>query len=167
MNVTGSRSDATTRPDHPVSFFFDNPLSPTEAFSSAEDNGNLMRERIGLAEDSAAMATGFSSTMRPDHPVPFFSGNSSSPTQVFSSTEENDSNIMRDTCLAEDSAAMATGFSSTMWPDHPVPFFSGNSSSPTQVFSSTEENDSNIMSCLLYTSPSPRDRTRSRMPSSA
>ena len=25
----------------------------------------------------------------------------------------------------------------------------------------------NIVSCLLYTSPSPRDRTRSRMPSSA
>ena len=38
-----------------------------------------------------------------------------------------------------------------------------------------DENDSNnikhllslAMSCLLYTSPSPRDRTRSRMPSSA
>ena len=29
------------------------------------------------------------------------------------------------------------------------------------------EDDSNPMSCLLYTSPSPRDRTRSRMPSSA
>ena len=28
-------------------------------------------------------------------------------------------------------------------------------------------NDYHIMSCLLYTSPSPRDRTRSRMPSSA
>ena len=27
--------------------------------------------------------------------------------------------------------------------------------------------DSTIKSCLLYTSPSPRDRTRSRMPSSA
>ena len=27
--------------------------------------------------------------------------------------------------------------------------------------------DGNIISCLLYTSPSPRDRTRSRMPSSA
>ena len=26
---------------------------------------------------------------------------------------------------------------------------------------------SNILTCLLYTSPSPRDRTRSRMPSSA
>ena len=25
----------------------------------------------------------------------------------------------------------------------------------------------NLMPCLLYTSPSPRDRTRSRMPSSA
>ena len=28
-------------------------------------------------------------------------------------------------------------------------------------------NDEDIESCLLYTSPSPRDRTRSRMPSSA
>ena len=27
--------------------------------------------------------------------------------------------------------------------------------------------DFNIVACLLYTSPSPRDRTRSRMPSSA
>ena len=27
--------------------------------------------------------------------------------------------------------------------------------------------DKGIMNCLLYTSPSPRDRTRSRMPSSA
>ena len=27
--------------------------------------------------------------------------------------------------------------------------------------------DANFISCLLYTSPSPRDRTRSRMPSSA
>ena len=29
------------------------------------------------------------------------------------------------------------------------------------------KNISSILSCLLYTSPSPRDRTRSRMPSSA
>ena len=28
-------------------------------------------------------------------------------------------------------------------------------------------NNYTIISCLLYTSPSPRDRTRSRMPSSA
>ena len=27
--------------------------------------------------------------------------------------------------------------------------------------------DVNVLDCLLYTSPSPRDRTRSRMPSSA
>ena len=27
--------------------------------------------------------------------------------------------------------------------------------------------DASLMACLLYTSPSPRDRTRSRMPSSA
>ena len=30
-----------------------------------------------------------------------------------------------------------------------------------------EDDKVEIMSCLLYTSPSPRDRTRSRMPSSA
>ena len=30
-----------------------------------------------------------------------------------------------------------------------------------------ENTDELIVSCLLYTSPSPRDRTRSRMPSSA
>ena len=29
------------------------------------------------------------------------------------------------------------------------------------------KNVSNVLACLLYTSPSPRDRTRSRMPSSA
>ena len=34
----------------------------------------------------------------------------------------------------------------------------------TQVFVNTEGDH---YSCLLYTSPSPRDRTRSRMPSSA
>ena len=30
-----------------------------------------------------------------------------------------------------------------------------------------QEYNPDIMDCLLYTSPSPRDRTRSRMPSSA
>ena len=30
-----------------------------------------------------------------------------------------------------------------------------------------EEDPEGVMTCLLYTSPSPRDRTRSRMPSSA
>ena len=34
-------------------------------------------------------------------------------------------------------------------------------------FSSFVENDPAFRICLLYTSPSPRDRTRSRMPSSA
>ena len=34
-----------------------------------------------------------------------------------------------------------------------------------QQFAHTRESVDNI--CLLYTSPSPRDRTRSRMPSSA
>ena len=32
---------------------------------------------------------------------------------------------------------------------------------------SEEYKEHNLKSCLLYTSPSPRDRTRSRMPSSA
>jgi len=36
--------------------------------------------------------------------------------------------------------------------------------SPTRIFYSHAGGDKN---CLLYTSPSPRDRTRSRMPSSA
>ena len=31
----------------------------------------------------------------------------------------------------------------------------------------TDPVDAEVLSCLLYTSPSPRDRTRSRMPSSA
>ena len=34
-------------------------------------------------------------------------------------------------------------------------------------FSKTEETAILVATCLLYTSPSPRDRTRSRMPSSA
>ena len=34
-------------------------------------------------------------------------------------------------------------------------------------FNTSTSDSSIIMSCLLYTSPSPRDRTRSRMPSSA
>ena len=35
------------------------------------------------------------------------------------------------------------------------------------VYLSTTSGTQRIISCLLYTSPSPRDRTRSRMPSSA
>ena len=42
-------------------------------------------------------------------------------------------------------------------------FVSFDSSDKTQQFQLQE----NIINCLLYTSPSPRDRTRSRMPSSA
>ena len=37
----------------------------------------------------------------------------------------------------------------------------------TDVMEITEWVDEETMGCLLYTSPSPRDRTRSRMPSSA
>ena len=35
------------------------------------------------------------------------------------------------------------------------------------AYSSNEELMAKLQACLLYTSPSPRDRTRSRMPSSA
>ena len=35
------------------------------------------------------------------------------------------------------------------------------------LFSELLEKTTDCMACLLYTSPSPRDRTRSRMPSSA
>ena len=34
-------------------------------------------------------------------------------------------------------------------------------------FNVTMRGDNDTITCLLYTSPSPRDRTRSRMPSSA
>ena len=37
----------------------------------------------------------------------------------------------------------------------------------TGFYQSDLEIDKEIIACLLYTSPSPRDRTRSRMPSSA
>ena len=36
-----------------------------------------------------------------------------------------------------------------------------------EMFKSADKWDGMLMHCLLYTSPSPRDRTRSRMPSSA
>ena len=45
---------------------------------------------------------------------------------------------------------------------------------PSQIYVRNKEKSANevglkseVISCLLYTSPSPRDRTRSRMPSSA
>ena len=38
---------------------------------------------------------------------------------------------------------------------------------PFQVLLPADETGLRVDSCLLYTSPSPRDRTRSRMPSSA
>ena len=47
----------------------------------------------------------------------------------------------------------------------------GNHSGPAKLYSLAKKQDSNwtsqLPACLLYTSPSPRDRTRSRMPSSA
>ena len=36
-----------------------------------------------------------------------------------------------------------------------------------QIVNALDEINAPYMICLLYTSPSPRDRTRSRMPSSA
>ena len=36
-----------------------------------------------------------------------------------------------------------------------------------RIINLVEESEPNFSDCLLYTSPSPRDRTRSRMPSSA
>ena len=38
---------------------------------------------------------------------------------------------------------------------------------PKDVAIATKLNIKTVYACLLYTSPSPRDRTRSRMPSSA
>ena len=40
-------------------------------------------------------------------------------------------------------------------------------SEPIKSFETFRENVTKDSDCLLYTSPSPRDRTRSRMPSSA
>ena len=38
---------------------------------------------------------------------------------------------------------------------------------PYHTFMTLQEIKDQVLACLLYTSPSPRDRTRSRMPSSA
>ena len=46
-------------------------------------------------------------------------------------------------------------------------FASAGVGSETVVYFSTDETSDELIDCLLYTSPSPRDRTRSRMPSSA
>ena len=49
-----------------------------------------------------------------------------------------------------------------MWPDAPIytTFYDPEGTFP-------EFEDAHIVTCLLYTSPSPRDRQKSRMPSSA
>ena len=58
-------------------------------------------------------------------------------------------------------------------PDMPVRWAMFNPTNPDQAFLATElgvwstDNINGNNTCLLYTSPSPRDRTRSRMPSSA
>ena len=41
------------------------------------------------------------------------------------------------------------------------------SGTKVECFNAFDKNLDKIVVCLLYTSPSPRDRTRSRMPSSA
>ena len=38
---------------------------------------------------------------------------------------------------------------------------------PTEIEGSGSDNENGVKACLLYTSPSPRDATLSRMPSSA
>ena len=38
---------------------------------------------------------------------------------------------------------------------------------PNSIIYGLDNSEDNLNNCLLYTSPSPRDRTRSRMPSSA
>ena len=47
------------------------------------------------------------------------------------------------------------------------PFSGGNVILEEIMYNDPNTNNANSYSCLLYTSPSPRDRTRSRMPSSA
>ena len=44
---------------------------------------------------------------------------------------------------------------------------SGNSEEVVEEVRTSDEEVASPLTCLLYTSPSPRDRTRSRMPSSA
>ena len=56
--------------------------------------------------------------------------------------------------LKQDEDVLDTWFSSWLWP---ISVFNG----------LTDSDNDEINYCLLYTSPSPRDRTRSRMPSSA
>ena len=46
-------------------------------------------------------------------------------------------------------------------------FFSNYNGPKAQAFESNQSISALFYCCLLYTSPSPRDRTRSRMPSSA
>ena len=46
-------------------------------------------------------------------------------------------------------------------------FLSKNKNSKIQGLEINQKKVNKCVSCLLYTSPSPRDRTRSRMPSSA
>ena len=47
------------------------------------------------------------------------------------------------------------------------PYFNGPAWAKVQVYGINHDARTGGYSCLLYTSPSPRDRTRSRMPSSA
>ena len=65
-------------------------------------------------------------------------------------------------------SAVAGGISMGVVINHEYIAVNGLGASPWQVTALTMIWPvSNFLSCLLYTSPSPRDRTRSRMPSSA
>ena len=57
--------------------------------------------------------------------------------------------------------------------ENPFPTYLGSNDSLLSLLNKTSQiicqwfSDAEHLGCLLYTSPSPRDRTRSRMPSSA
>ena len=55
----------------------------------------------------------------------------------------------------------------TLWMEHRVAIFPNQNLDDDRLVAFTERFGPLFVHCLLYTSPSPRDRTRSRMPSSA
>ena len=88
---------------------------------------------------------------------------------------------MKVVCLGGGPAGLYLGISLKLRnPDHQIEVYERNKPDDTfgwgivfsdQTVDNITENDpvsaERIVNCLLYTSPSPRDRTRSRMPSSA
>ena len=71
--------------------------------------------------------------------------------------EVNEDKASHPGVLGVKTAFTVTQFHFLAWPEHEAP----------PITSSLIELISNVNSCLLYTSPSPRDATLSRMPSSA